>query len=200
MEMGESPETRPSLLVRLKDARDEAAWREFVEIYQPLLLRLARQRGLQDADAAELTQDVLMAVARSIEAWDPDPSRGSFRGWLSRIARNLMINALVRRQRGPRIVGGTKNLQRLEDEPAQDCPESSLFDLEHRRQLFLWAAQQTRGEFHESTWQAFWRTCVEHRTVAEVAAELHLSPGAIYVARSRVMARLREKVKSAEDV
>jgi RNA polymerase sigma-70 factor (ECF subfamily) len=197
--MGESPETRPSLLVRLKDAGDEAAWREFIEIYEPLLLRLARQRGLQDADAAELTQDVLMAVAGAIDDWDPDRERGSFRGWLSRVARNRMINALVRRQRGPRIVGGTDHLQRLEEEPAREGLESAAFDLEHRRRLFLWAAEHIRGEFRESTWQAFWRTCVDQRPVAEVAAELQLSPGAIYVARSRVMSRLREKVKRVED-
>jgi RNA polymerase sigma-70 factor (ECF subfamily) len=185
------------LLVRLKDARDDVAWREFVEIYEPLLLRLARQRGLQDADAAELTQDVLLAVARTIDDWDPDRERGSFRGWLSRVARNLMINALVRRQRGPRIVGGSENLQRLEEAPAPGAAESAMFDLEHRRQLFQWAAERIRGEFRASTWQAFWRTCVDHRPVREVAAELELSPGAVYVARSRVMARLREMVKQA---
>jgi RNA polymerase sigma-70 factor (ECF subfamily) len=184
--------------VRLKDARDEAAWREFIEIYEPLLLRIARQRGLQDADAAEVTQEVLLAVARSIDGWDPDPRRGSFRGWLGRIARNLMINRLARRERGPRVVGGTEHLERLEAEPARDCAESSQFDLEHRRQLFLWAAAQIRGEFRESTWQAFWRTCVDHRPVQEMAAELGLSPGAVYVARSRVMARLRTKVNEAE--
>jgi RNA polymerase sigma-70 factor (ECF subfamily) len=146
-----------------------------------------------------LTQDVLMAVAGAIDDWDPDRERGSFRGWLSRVARNRMINALVRRQRGPRIVGGTDHLQRLEEEPAREGLESAAFDLEHRRRLFLWAAEHIRGEFRESTWQAFWRTCVDQRPVAEVAAELQLSPGAIYVARSRVMSRLREKVKRVED-
>jgi RNA polymerase sigma-70 factor (ECF subfamily) len=195
--MPETPDTRPSLLVRLKDARDEVAWREFVEIYEPLLRRLARQRGFQDADAAELTQEVLLAVAGAIERWDPDRRRGSFRGWLSRVARNLMVNVLVRRQRGPRVIGGTDMMQLLEEEPERDCRESALFDGEHRRQLFLWASGQIRSEFRDSTWQAFWRTCVENRPIAEVAAELRLSPGAVYVARSRVMARLREKVSEA---
>jgi RNA polymerase sigma factor (sigma-70 family) len=198
MVMNEAPETRPSLLVRLKDAGDEAAWREFLEIYEPLLFRLARRRGFQDADAAELTQEVLVTVARSIETWDPDRRRGSFRGWLFRVARNLMINALIRRGRSPRAVGGSEMAERLEEEPERKR-ESALFDLEHRRQLFLWAAGQIRGEFRETTWQAFWRTSVENRSVAQTAEELRLSPGAVYVARSRVMARFRAKVKEVEE-
>src|SRR4051812_16894706 len=103
--MNDFPDTRRSLLVRLRESRDDAAWAEFIAIYDPLVYRLARRRGLQDADARDLCQDVLRAVAGAIERWDPDPERGSFRGWLFRIARNLMLNYLVSQRKHPRGTG-----------------------------------------------------------------------------------------------
>ena len=103
--MTDSPSTRPSLLVRLRDPRDERAWAEFLEIYSPLVRRLALRKGLQEADAADLAQEVFRAVAAAIDRWDPDPARGSFRGWLFRIARNLIVNLLAAQQRHPRGTG-----------------------------------------------------------------------------------------------
>ena len=101
------PETRPSLLLRLRDARDQQAWGQFWEIYQPLILRLVRQKGLQDADAREVTQEVLLAVSKAVGAWDANPARGSFRGWLATIARNLVVNFLIRQSRHPRGTGNS---------------------------------------------------------------------------------------------
>ena len=115
--MDESPSTRPSLLIRLRDPGDERAWAEFTEIYGPLVHRLARRRGLQEADAEDLAQEVFRAVARAIERYDPDPDRGSFRGWLSRIARNLIINLLAARRRQPQGTGDTDVHRLLEDRP-----------------------------------------------------------------------------------
>ena len=196
--MQETPETRASLLVRMRDPRDGRAWAEFAQIYEPLVYRLARGQGLQDADAHDLTQQVLMAVAARVERWDPDRSKGSFRGWLLRVARNLTVNLIINRRRHPPGTGDSDVQRLLDEKPAPAGEESALFDVEYRRQLFRWAAQQVHGEFHETTWDAFWRTCVDGVEIKQAAEQLDMSVGAVYIARSRVLVRLREKVEQLE--
>jgi RNA polymerase sigma-70 factor (ECF subfamily) len=195
--MNPTPPTRFSLLVRLRDPRDERAWAEFVAIYTPLIERLARLKGLQEADAEDLVQDVLGAVARAVERQAFDPARGSFRGWLFRVARNLAVNFLVRQGRHERGSGDSAVQELLEAQPAPDEP-SGLFDAEYRRQLLAWAAEQVRGEFTELTWQAFWQTGVEGRPAREVAEALATTVGTVYHYKSRVMARLRQKIAEVE--
>jgi RNA polymerase sigma factor (sigma-70 family) len=199
--MDDTPTTRPSLLVRLRDRQDQQSWEEFYAIYQPLVFRLARNRGFQDADASELAQEVFLSVASAIERWNPDPRRGSFRGWLFRIARNMMINWLDYRRRHPTGAGDSDALRLLAEHPDPRDPggeDSAVFDREYRRQAFAWAAEEIRGEFHESTWQAFWLTSVENLSVPKAAEKLGISAGAVYIARSRVMARLRNKIETLE--
>ena len=196
--MDEIPNTRPSLLVRIRDPQDERAWREFLDIYEPLIYRLARRKGFQDADARELSQEVFLAVASAIDRWDPDPSRGSFRGWLFRIARNLMINLLARQRRHPQGTGSSDIKRLLEEQAAPVGEDSALFDRQYKREVFRWAAEQIRGQFRETTWRAFWLSSVEQREIKEVAETLGLTAGAVYIARSRVMARLRETVEGLD--
>jgi len=193
--MNEPTTTRPSLLVRLRDPMDERAWSEFVEIYGPLIRLLARQRGLQDADAADLVQEVFRAVAAAIERYDPDPARGSFRGWLSTIARNLIVNLLNAQRRHPRGTGDTQIQQLLEAQPAPNSEESALFDAEYHRRLLHWAAERIRDEFSDTVWLAFWKTAVDGQSAAEAAGALGLSIGSVYQYKSRVVARLRREIE-----
>jgi RNA polymerase sigma-70 factor (ECF subfamily) len=196
--MDKPPATRASLIVKLKDPGDEDAWSEFVTLYEPLVYRLARQKGLQDADARDVCQDVFRAVANAVDRWEP--GRGSFRGWLFRIARNLLINFLTRGHHHIRGSGATSVMELLDAQPASDASASALFEAEYQRRVFQWAAGEVRSEFSPSTWQAFWQTAVEDRGASEVAGELGLSVGAIYVARSRVLARLKRRIeKLGED-
>jgi len=196
--MEQFPDTRRSLLVRLRGPTDEAAWSEFTGIYDPLVYRLARRRGFQDADARDLCQEVLRAVARAIDRWDPDPAKGTFRGWLFRIARNLMMNYLAAQRRHPKGTGDTQFQQLLECQAAVNPEDSKLFDLEYKKIVFHRAAESIRHEFTESTWQAFWQTGVENEDIKSVAEQLEISAGAVYIARSRVLARLRERVQEIE--
>jgi RNA polymerase sigma-70 factor (ECF subfamily) len=196
--MDEPPTTRASLILRLRDPADAVAWREFAALYEPLIYQLACRKGLQDADARDFCQEVLLTVARAVHRWDPEPTRGTFRGWLSRIARNLLVNFLTR-QHEPRGSGATSVQELLEAQPSADPSATALFDAEYRRCVFRWAADEIRSEFTPATWQAFWLTAVGGRPPKEVAAELGLTVGAVYIARSRILARLRQRVEELGD-
>jgi RNA polymerase sigma-70 factor (ECF subfamily) len=192
--MDQLPNTRHSLILKLRDPADAGAWCEFVALYEPRVYRLARRKGLQDADARDLCQEVLCTVARAIDRWDPDPNRGTFRGWLSHLARNLLINFLTR-QHQPRGSGASSMQQLLDAQPAPDPFATALFETEYRRRVFRWAAEEVRGEFTPATWQAFWQTAVGEKSPKEVAAALGISVGAVYIARSRILARLRRRIE-----
>ena len=193
--MDEAPSTHPSLLIRLRDPADERVWFEFIKIYGPLVRRLALRRGLQEADAEDLAQEVFRAVARAIERYDPDPDRGSFRGWLSRIARNLMINLLAARRRQPQGTGDSDIQRLLEDQPALTSEDSVFFETKYRRHLIMWAAERIRGEFSEAAWKAFWQAGVEGRPPKEVAEALGISLGSVYQYKSRAVVRIRRKIE-----
>jgi RNA polymerase sigma-70 factor (ECF subfamily) len=186
------------LLVRLENHQDERAWAEFMQVYEPIVLRLAQARGFQPADAADIAQEVFGNVAAAIQRWNNKPDRGPFRAWLFTIARNLMINALAKRRRLPVGAGDSQVERVLENEPAPSVEDTELFDQEYERELFHWAAQQVQGEFRDRSWQAFWRTAVMGEKVADVANELKMTVGAIYIARSRVMTRLKQRIEEVQ--
>ncbi len=197
--MHDIPPTRATLIAKLRDPADVHAWREFLAIYEPFIYRLARNKGLQDADARDLSQEVFRAVARAIDRWEADPARGAFRGWLFTIARNLCINFLTRRDRFAAGSGDSRTLDVLAAVPASDASASDTFDAEYRQRLFRWAAEEVKGEFAPNTWRAFWQTAVDDQPAATVAADLGMTTGAVYIARSRVIARLRRRIEALGD-
>ncbi|HJT75868.1 MAG TPA: sigma-70 family RNA polymerase sigma factor [Gemmataceae bacterium] len=197
--MHESPVTRASLLARLRDPQDADAWRQFVQVYAPVVYGFARKRGLQDADAADLMQNVLRAVVMNAGRLDYDPRRGTFRAWLYTVTRNKLANFLDGRRRQARGSGDTATQERLEAQTAQEDDASALWDREYERQMFAAAAERVRGEFQEGTWRAFWMTAVDGKSAAEAGGALGMSPGAVYVAKSRVLARLRDQVRQWQE-
>ena len=116
--MSDPPPTRPSLLARIRDPRDGVAWGEFVDIYGPLVYDYGRRRGLQDADAADLTQDVLRAVAAAADRFAYDPARGAFRSWLFTVTRTKLLDSVRRRRPGDRGTGDTDVHKHLEAKEA----------------------------------------------------------------------------------
>jgi RNA polymerase sigma factor (sigma-70 family) len=184
--------TRLSLLARLENPDDTAAWHQFVELYGRLVYGFARDRGLQDADASDLTQEVFLEIAPRAGRWHYDPARGSFRHWLYGVTRHKLARFFERR--GVQAVGGTVDNHRLAEEPSPEDPES-VWEKEFRQQLFRVAAAKIEGDFAPNTWRAFWRTAVDGEEGATVAAELGMSVGAVYVAKSRVLARLSEQIE-----
>ena len=192
--MNSNPETRASLIARIRDARDDDAWEEFVQIYPPVVQRFIQRHGLQYADAAEVTQEVLSRVAKSIESWDGDREQGSFRGWLYRITRNQTIDFLRKRNRErSRNAGQDAGLSQVAD---PTTAQSSVFQAEYEKQLFHWAAEKLKPKFKPVNWQAFWMSTVEGRSIDEVAEQLGIECSSIYVARSRIMAKLSSLVQT----
>jgi RNA polymerase sigma-70 factor (ECF subfamily) len=187
-----SSATSRSLLARVW-ADEPDAWERLVRLYAPLVLRWCRGQGLQDQDVADVFQEVFHAVVRHVTGFRKDREGDTFRGWLRRITQNKLRDHFRRLGREARGVGGSSARERLaevaapqaEAEPAPDGAEHGLFAR---------ALDQIRGEFEERTWAAFWRTAVEGRAPKDVADELSMSPGAVRVAKSRVLHRLREEL------
>lgn len=193
------PLTRVSLLVRIQDPSDAEAWRQFFELYAPVVYGFARKRGLQDADSADLMQDVLRSVSMAAGRLNYDPAKGTFRGWLYSVTRNKIFNFLDKQRRQARGSGDSGAHRRLDELPAP-VEEREEWDRDYERRRFAWAAERVREEFQESTWNAFWMTAVDGLSAKDAGAKLTMSPGAIYVAKSRVIARLREEIESVNDV
>jgi len=195
--MSESPLTRPTLLIRLRDARDTGAWSQFLDIYTPLIRGYCRKRGLQLADAEDVTQEVLSAVTLAIRKFEYDRSRGSFRSWLLRVTHNKLGHYFERRKREPPGSGETAVQKLLEEQP--NLEDSREWEHVYRRRLFEWAAEDIRGEFQPSTWESFWQTTVKKESGKKVAEDLGMNVGAVYQAKSRVLARLRQRILEIED-
>lgn len=194
--MSELPDTQASLIARVKNPADAASWTEFLAIYRPVVYRLARAKGLQDSDAEDLAQRVFLSVARAIGSWEPIPDGPPFRVWLFKITRNAILNALTRKP-PDQPAGSTSVWELLNQHPAADEETSASFLRESRQEAFRWALEEIRSEFSPLTWKLFWQKVILDKTAEEVAKKFKRTLGAVYMARYRVMKRLKEKVCEA---
>jgi RNA polymerase sigma-70 factor (ECF subfamily) len=186
-------ETSISLLERLRQPNNVRDWDRLVELYQPLLLTWAKRAGLQDADAADLVQEVFALLYRKLPEFQYDRTR-SFRAWL----RTVTLNQWRSRQRKAFVRSETTPLEAL-PEPEVEDPAAEFWEAEFNKELAKRALEIMREEFQPSTWKAFWAVVVEGRAPEEVAKELGLSAGAVYAARHRVKTRLKEELAGLMD-
>jgi RNA polymerase sigma-70 factor (ECF subfamily) len=171
-------------------ADDPAAWERLVALYAPLVLHWCRQWGVRE-DEADVFQDVFQSVAAHLPEFRRDRPGGTFRGWLRTITRNKVNDAFRKRRRNPAGAGGSEALAFLATvpEPADDESSDAGVSALLRRGL-----DRIRSEFEPKTWQAFWQTAVEGRSATDVAADLGMTGGAVRVAKSRVLHRLRAEL------
>jgi RNA polymerase sigma factor (sigma-70 family) len=193
--MADAPITQPSLLIRLGDKQDSAAWAQFVEVYAPLVYGFARKHGMQDADAADLTQEVLRAVSGAISRLEYDPNRGTFRSWLFTVVRNKFRNYLSNKTRKQVTSGGSSIQDLLEAQPNRSDPLEEQWSHEYDQRVFSWAVERVKDSFTSKTWQAFWQVAVDGKNAKDVARDVGISVGAVYIAKSRVLARLKEQIQ-----
>jgi RNA polymerase sigma-70 factor (ECF subfamily) len=185
-------DTPVSLLERLRRPGDARAWDQFVQLYSPLLYHWARRKGLQEADAADLVQEVLLLLFRKLPEFIYDRQR-SFRSWLRTVTLNKWLEG--QRRRDPLAIGNGGDLAEIAD--ADDM--AAFEEAEYRRSVVQQALRVLCDEFPASTWRAFEEYVLAGRPAEEVAAELRLRVGTVYAAKSRVLSRLRQHVEGLLD-
>jgi RNA polymerase sigma factor (sigma-70 family) len=192
----QTPSTRITLLARLRKTEDAEAWRTFVDLYTPLVYRFCRSRGLQDADARDVTQQVLAIVHRTIGRFEYDRERGRFRNWLGAVA----AHEITRQQRKDRRPGkgageGLGEAAALMETAAADPAWIEEFN----GYIFQRALEQVRQEFDGLVWQAFELTWLQDAKPRDAASQLGKPTAWVYKSRYRVLKRLREALEFLAD-
>jgi RNA polymerase sigma-70 factor, ECF subfamily len=191
--MTEFPETRASILALVRTPENQQAWEAFVATYRPVIYRMARRHGLQDADAQDVAQNILVRISGAINHYEQQEGV-KFRHWLSRVAKNAILSAITRSPQDAGA-GGTKMVDLLAEHPEQESAVTGEFELEVMREYYLQAAAVVRMEVNQETWQAFELTVIEGLPCEEAAKVIGKSIGTIYAARSRIIKRLRQQIE-----
>ncbi len=193
---GDARSMSSTLLGRLRE-REPAAWERLCQVYGPLVYAWCRRAGLGAEDSADTFQEVFQALAGAIESFRRERPGDSFTAWLATVTRNKIRDFFRRQSKTPQAAGGTDHFQWIENVAdsvgALDDGDSSVTDADETNILHR-TVQSLRAEFEDRTWQAFWQTTVDGRRPADVAADLGVTPSAVYTAKSRVLRRLRDEL------
>ncbi len=194
------PSTRGSLLLRLRDISDAESWSEFVACYAPRIFAWCRRFGLQDSDAFDATQTVLLKLVQNMRKFDYDPSAGKFRSWLQTVAIHVVRDVQRDWESRGRGTGDTQHGDQLHAIAAPDAMESLAAEIEatHHQELLRIASHQVRLRVKPQTWEAYYRTAVEGNLPPTVATDLRITVSEVYVSKSRVLKMLREEVKKLD--
>ena len=173
---------------------DAAAWQKVLRLYGPLVYGWCLQKTRHAKDAEDVTQEVFLVACKKIETFQGRTTGDGFRAWLSRITANVCLRYWQHRNRQPQAAGGSDAQKELAQLALHESTPSSEDLLRNERQSVLRRASELiRGEFEVRTWQAFWRVVAEGESAADVARDLKMTPNAVYVARCRILRRLREE-------
>jgi RNA polymerase sigma-70 factor (ECF subfamily) len=193
--MQESRGTPASVSERLRNGSHPGAWTEFVRLYASVIFGFARKRGLTDTESAELMQQVLRSVLSAEARLDNEPGSGAFRDWLFSITRDKIRGFIETRSRSKPELGDSGMHGCIERHADTDGAQSGEWEAAYRSALTARAMEQVRREFQPRTWRAYYMAVVEGRSPAQVASRIGLSVGAVCVAKSRVIARLRHEIE-----
>lgn len=168
-------------------------------LYGPLVYRWTRRAGLRTEEAADVVQEVFRTVVARLPEFHRDRVGDTFRGWMWAITRNKLGDHLRSKKRQPEATGGSQAMERLAQvpEPAE-LETGSSSDAREVGGLYQRAVALIRSEFEERTWEAFWRVTVDEQSPKQVAADLGMTVNAVYLAKARVLRRLREELGDAE--
>jgi len=186
-------DTSLSLLARISQAADAHAWDQLVELYAPLLRRWLKTYQVQEADADDLVQEVLVVIARELPRFEHNRRAGAFRSWLRQIMVHKLRQFWQARDRQPTAAGSSSLLEQLQQLADETSQLSRMWDQEHDREVLARLMELLRPTFLPKTWEAFRRQMFDNQPPDEVAAALGMSLGSVYVARSRVLKALRRE-------
>ncbi|HZZ82560.1 MAG TPA: sigma-70 family RNA polymerase sigma factor [Gemmataceae bacterium] len=192
-------ETSFSLLERLRDNPDEQAWKRLVDLYTPLLRHWLNRYFLPEADAEDLIQDVMAALVQDLSKFQHNGNPGAFRSWLRTILLNRLKGYWRSLQGKPQATGGANLSQNLEQFEDPSSGLSILWDTQHDQYVMRQLLQQIEPQVTPTTWEAFRRVALDGKDEALVAKELGISLNAVFIAKSRVLARLRREAKGLID-
>ncbi len=195
---GPDTPTQTSLLIRVR-SNDEDGWRRLVRLYEPLVLRWCRRMGLAEANASDVSQEVFQAVTKQIGEFRHARPADSFRAWLYGITRNKARDVWRKQANSPAVIGGSTIQHWFQQMPDQYDADSKDAPQEFQEVLRR-AMDLVRVEFTETSWKAFWQVTIEGRKPADVAVDLEISVGAVYIAKSRALKRLREELDGLEEI
>ena len=183
------PETRASLLLRIRDPKDGDSWTQFGEVYAPVIFRFLTRRGLQEADAGDVTQNVLLEVAKGIQKFEYKPEQGKFRNWLATISRR-QLNRFWNKKSVPTIEPEEMGINQQSDAQWIDAWQSELLRS---------ALQRVQKSVNETTWRAFEMTWIQNEPAAQTSQSLEMPIDLVYSAKARVLKRVEEEVRMLGD-
>jgi RNA polymerase sigma-70 factor (ECF subfamily) len=185
-------DTSVSLLEHLRSNPEGEAWRRLVELYTPLLHAWLARHGVQTSDADDLVQEVLAVIVRQLPSFEHNRRSGAFRSWLRAIAVHRLRDFWRRRNYRPDAAGGSEFVKQLDQLEDPHSSASRVWDQDHDRHIVRQLLESIRGEFRQATWDAFAGVMLEGQKPAEVANRLGVSVNAVLLAKSRILARLRQ--------